>query len=111
MGWQRGDGLCMDAVGPLLDGAPDCSNIRYQKRYLTGGSEAVMQRKVFRSGPYAELIAQAVQVDNIVYLSGQVGVDANGAAPDSVVAEQTSLAYEHVKSSFGRVRCQPRERG
>ena len=56
-----------------------------------------MQRKVFRSGPYAELIAQAVQVDNILYLSGQVGVDASGAAPDSVV-EQTTLAYEHVKA-------------
>ena len=55
-----------------------------------------MQRKVFRSGPYAELIAQAVQVDNVLYLSGQVGVDASGAAPDSVV-EQTTLAYEHVK--------------
>ena len=56
-----------------------------------------MQRKVFRSGPYAELIAQAVQVDNTLYLSGQVGVDASGAAPDSVV-EQTTLAYEHVKA-------------
>ena len=56
-----------------------------------------MHRQVFRSGPYAELIAQAVQVDNILYLSGQVGVDASGAAPDSV-AEQTTLAYEHVKA-------------
>ena len=56
-----------------------------------------MERKVFRSGPYAELIAQAVQVGDIIYLSGQVGVDEQGDAPDSLVA-QTTLAYEHVKA-------------
>ena len=50
-----------------------------------------MQRKVFRSGPYAELIAQAVQVGDIIYLSGQVGVDERGSAPDDIVA-QTVLA-------------------
>ena len=56
-----------------------------------------MQRKVFRSGPYAELIAQAVQVGDIIYLSGQVGVDEHGSAPDDLVA-QTVLAYEHLKA-------------
>lgn len=56
-----------------------------------------MERKVFRSGPYAELIAQAVQVGDVIYLSGQVGVDEQGDAPDSLVA-QTTLAYEHVKT-------------
>lgn len=56
-----------------------------------------MERKVFRSGPYAELIAQAVQVGDVIYLSGQVGVDEQGDAPDSLVA-QTILAYEHVKA-------------
>ena len=55
-----------------------------------------MQRKVFRSGPYAELIAQAVQVGDIIYLSGQVGVDERGSAPDDIVA-QTVLAYQNVK--------------
>ena len=55
-----------------------------------------MQRKVFRSGPYAELIAQAVQVGEIIYLSGQVGVDERGSAPDDIVA-QTVLAYQNVK--------------
>ena len=54
-----------------------------------------MDRKVFRSGPYAELIAQAVQVGDILYLSGQVGADEHGGAPESVV-EQTILAYQHV---------------
>jgi enamine deaminase RidA (YjgF/YER057c/UK114 family) len=56
-----------------------------------------VERKVFRSGPYAELIAQAVQVGDVIYLSGQVGVDEQGDAPDSLVA-QTTLAYEHVKA-------------
>ena len=56
-----------------------------------------MQKKVFRSGPYAELIAQAVQVGDIIYLSGQVGVDERGRAPDDIVA-QTVLAYQNVKA-------------
>ena len=56
-----------------------------------------MERKVFCSGPYAELIAQAVQVGDVIYLSGQVGVDEQGDAPVSLVA-QTTLAYEHVKA-------------
>ena len=56
-----------------------------------------MQKKVFRSGPYAELIAQAVQVGDIIYLSGQVGVDESGSAPDDIVA-QTVLAYQNVKA-------------
>ena len=56
-----------------------------------------MDRKVFRSGPYAELIAQAVQVGDVIYLSGQVGVDEQGKAPESLVA-QTTLAYQHVKA-------------
>ena len=56
-----------------------------------------MERKVFRSGPYAELIAQAVQVGEVIYLPGQVGVDEQGDAPDSLVT-QTTLAYEHVKA-------------
>ncbi len=54
-----------------------------------------MNRRVLRSGPYADLIAQGVQVGDVLYLSGQVGVDADGRAPDSLV-EQTTLAYQHV---------------
>ena len=56
-----------------------------------------MQRKVFRKGPYAELIAQAVQVGDIIYLSGQVGVDERDSAPDDIVA-QAVLAYQNVKA-------------
>ena len=56
-----------------------------------------MQKKAFRSGPYAELIAQAVQVGDIIYLSGQVGVDERDSAPDDIVA-QAVLAYQNVKA-------------
>ena len=64
-----------------------------------------MQKQVFRSGPYAELIAQAWQVGDIIYLSGQVGVDERGSAPDDIVA-QTVLAYQNVKAvlaEFGAI--------
>ena len=55
-----------------------------------------MERKVYRSGPYAELIAQAVQVGDVLYLSGQLGARRDGTAPESVV-EQTALAYANIK--------------
>ena len=61
-----------------------------------------MERKVFGSGPYAELIAQAVQVGDIIYLSGQVGVDELGSAPDDLVA-QTGLAYETLGRCWGNL--------
>lgn len=56
-----------------------------------------IRKKSFRSGPYAELIAQAVQVDNVLYISGQVGMDDSGQAPADIT-EQTVLAYQNIKS-------------
>ena len=38
-----------------------------------------------------------MQVGDIIYLSGQVGVDERGSAPDDIVA-QTVLAYQNVKA-------------
>lgn len=43
------------------------------------------------------MIAQGVQVGNILYLSGQVGMDEAGNVPDSMV-EQTALAYANIRS-------------
>ena len=40
-----------------------------------------INKKSFRSGPYAALVAPAVQVGNVLYLSGQVGMDDNGKVP------------------------------
>ncbi|MBT5332876.1 MAG: RidA family protein [Gammaproteobacteria bacterium] len=56
-----------------------------------------ISKKSFRSGPYAALIAQAVQVDNVLYLSGQVGMGEDGNAP-SDITEQTILAYNNIRT-------------
>jgi enamine deaminase RidA (YjgF/YER057c/UK114 family) len=52
-------------------------------------------KKSFRSGPYAALIAQAVQVDNVLYISGQIGMDEDGNVPTDI-ADQTELAYKNL---------------
>ena len=54
-------------------------------------------KQVFRSGPYADLIAQGIKVDNILYLSGQVGMDQSGNTPESM-AEQVTLAYANIRA-------------
>ena len=56
-----------------------------------------VSKKVFRSGPYADLIAQGVKVGNTLYLSGQVGMDEAGTIPNSM-AEQTALAYANIRA-------------
>ena len=56
-----------------------------------------VSKKVFRSGPYADLIAQGVKVGDTLYLSGQVGMDEAGNIPTSM-AEQTVLAYANIRT-------------
>lgn len=56
-----------------------------------------IEKQVFRSGPYADLIAQGVKVGNTLYLSGQVGMDEAGNIPTSM-AEQTVLAYANIRT-------------
>ena len=56
-----------------------------------------INKKLFRSGPYKDLFSQGVQVGNILYLSGQVGVDAKGQAGEDLTAQAT-LAYASIKS-------------
>jgi enamine deaminase RidA (YjgF/YER057c/UK114 family) len=56
-----------------------------------------LTKQVFRSGPYADLIAQGVKVGNILYLSGQVGMDEAGNIP-TTMAEQTVLAYANIRA-------------
>ena len=55
-----------------------------------------INKKLYRSGPYADLFSQGVQVGNALYMAGQVGTNESGQAPDDLV-EQMSLDYEHVK--------------
>ena len=56
-----------------------------------------IEKKLFRDGPYADLFCQGVRVGDTLYMAGQVGTDASGAAPDDLVA-QMKHAYAHVVS-------------
>lgn len=43
-----------------------------------------IEKKSFRSGPFAEFIVQGVQVNNVLYMAGQVGIDGEGNIPESI---------------------------
>ena len=55
-----------------------------------------IKKKSFRSGPFADFIAQGVQVGNVLYLAGQVGIDSAGNTPDDL-EEQVVVAYKNLK--------------
>ena len=63
-----------------------------------------IQKKLFRNGPYADLFSQGVQGGNSLHLAGQVGTDATGRAPESLV-EQMKNAYQHVESVLKEFDC------
>ena len=63
-----------------------------------------LDKKLFRNGPYADLFSQGVQVGNTLHVAGQVGTDASGKAPDSLV-EQMKNAYQHVESVLSEFEC------
>ena len=54
-----------------------------------------IEKKLHRSGPYADLFSQGVQVGNTLYLAGQVGMDDSGAIPEDLLS-QMKLAYQNV---------------
>ncbi len=56
-----------------------------------------IEKQIFRSGPYKDIFAQGVKVGNVLYLSGQVGVDASGK-PGADITEQTKLAYANIRN-------------
>lgn len=63
----------------------------------------MIEKKTYRSGPYQDFFAQGTQVGNVLYLSGQVGIDRDGNTPTSI-ADQTKVAYtnmQDVLSHFG----------
>ena len=63
-----------------------------------------LDKKLFRNGPYADLFSQGVQVGNTLHMAGQVGTDASGKAPNSLV-EQMKNAYQHVESVLKEFDC------
>ncbi len=56
----------------------------------------MIAKKTYRSGPYQEFFAQGTLVGDVLYISGQVGMDEEGSTPDSI-AEQTRVAYENMQ--------------
>jgi len=59
------------------------------------------QRTVLRTGPFKRLINDGVRVDDWIYLSGQLGVDANGqTVGENDIAQQVRTAYWNVKKSL-----------
>ncbi len=57
-----------------------------------------IKKESFRSGPYKDLIAQGVKVGNVLYLSGQVGMnEEDGSIPDGIV-DQTKQTYANIKA-------------
>ena len=46
-----------------------------------------IEKKLFRSGPYADLFSQGVQVGNTLYMAGQVAMDEAGGIPEDLVAQ------------------------
>ena len=56
-----------------------------------------LPKKLHRSGPYADLFSQGVQVGNTLYLAGHVGMDDCGSTPEDLLS-QMKLAYQNVTS-------------
>lgn len=63
-----------------------------------------LSKKLSRDGPYADFFSQGVQVGNTLHLAGQVGTDATGRAPETLV-EQMKNAYQHVESVLSEFDC------
>ena len=62
-----------------------------------------IEKKTYRSGPFQDFFAQGARVGNLLYLSGQVGIDRDGSTPTSI-ADQTKVAYTNMQavlSQFG----------
>jgi enamine deaminase RidA (YjgF/YER057c/UK114 family) len=55
-----------------------------------------VEKQTYRSGPFKEVFAQGVKVGNVLYLAGQVGVDASGIAGADMTT-QITLAYENIR--------------
>ena len=55
-----------------------------------------IEKKTYRSGPFQDFFAQGTQVGNVLYLSGQVGIDQNGNTLTSI-ADQTKVAYTNMQ--------------
>ncbi len=55
-----------------------------------------IKKETYRSGPFQDFFAQGTQVGNVLYLSGQVGIDRDGNTPTSI-ADQTKVTYTNMQ--------------
>ena len=60
-----------------------------------------IEKKTYRSGPYQDFFAQGTQVGNVLYLSGQVGIDRDGNTPTSI-ADQTKVTYTNMQDTLSQ---------
>lgn len=61
-------------------------------------------KKVLRSGPFKDLIASAVQVGDLITLSGQVSVDQQGEVVGAGdIERQTRRCYELIKRTLAEL--------
>jgi len=60
-----------------------------------------IEKKTYRSGPYQDFFAQGTQVGNVLYLSGQVGIDRDGNTSASI-ADQTKAAYTNMQDTLSQ---------
>ena len=42
-----------------------------------------MKKQLYRTGPYADFFSQGVLVDKLLTLSGQIGTEEDGSAPQA----------------------------
>jgi len=54
-----------------------------------------ISKDVYSAGPYKNIFAQAVKVGDTLYISGQVGIKADGT-PGRNIVQQTQLAYANI---------------
>ena len=62
-----------------------------------------MNKKLYRTGPYADFFSQGVQVGNVLTLAGQLGDNEDGSVP-SAIKDQMINCYNNIKnvlSEFG----------
>jgi enamine deaminase RidA (YjgF/YER057c/UK114 family) len=55
-----------------------------------------IDKKIYRSGPYQDYYAQGTLVGNILYMSGQIGIDQEGNTPTDIT-DQTKIAYSNIQ--------------
>jgi len=62
-----------------------------------------MNKKLYRTGPYADFFSQGVQVGNVLTLAGQLGDNEDGSVPGDI-KDQMINCYNNIKnvlSEFG----------